>query len=138
MRFLDHVPDAELHRVFGMADVFTMICRVRLGGLEQEGFGIVFVEAAACGVPQIAGLSGGSAEAVIDGETGFVVDDPRDARAVADALARVFDDPELRAAMGTASRERVEREFSYDLLANRFREAVVSTIADLDDTRGVA
>ena len=66
--------------------------------LEQEGFGIVFLEAAACGVPQIAGNSGGAAEAVADGETGFVVDDPEDVQAVADAIEAVLDDgvPVLR------------------------------------------
>ena len=57
-------------RLYGCADVYTMPCRTRWGGLEQEGFGIVFVEAAACGVPQVAGESGGAAEAVVDGVTG--------------------------------------------------------------------
>ena len=59
------------------ADVFAMCCRERWGGLEAEGFGIVFLEAAACGVPAVAGRSGGAHEAVVDGETGFVVP-PRD------------------------------------------------------------
>ncbi len=55
----------------------VMDCRSRWFGLEQEGFGIVFVEAAACGVAQIAGRSGGSHDAVRDGETGIVLDNPR-------------------------------------------------------------
>ena len=59
------------------ADVFVMACRNRWLGLEQEGFGIVFLEAAAAGVPQIAGDSGGAAEAVLDGVTGLVVRRPR-------------------------------------------------------------
>ena len=63
--------------VYGMADVFAMLCRNRWFGLEQEGFGIVFLEAAAAGVPQLAGASGGSGEAVVDGVTGSVVRDPR-------------------------------------------------------------
>ena len=69
-------PTTTCPRLYGCADVFAMLCRNRWGGLEQEGFGIVFVEAAACGVPQVAGDSGGAAEAVVDGETGLVVGDP--------------------------------------------------------------
>ena len=63
-------PTTQLPDLYGCADVFAMVCRSRWGGLEQEGFGIVFVEAAACGVPQVAGDSGGAAEAVDDGVTG--------------------------------------------------------------------
>ena len=55
VRFLGRVSNDDLPRLYGCADVFTMPCRTRWGGLEQEGFGIVFVEAAACGVPQVAG-----------------------------------------------------------------------------------
>ena len=65
------MPDDDLPSLYGCADVFAMLCRNRWGGLEQEGFGIVFLEAAACGVPQVAGASGGAAEAVVDGETGW-------------------------------------------------------------------
>ena len=60
-----------------------MLCRNRWAGLEQEGFGIVFLEAAAAGVPQVAGDSGGAAEAVLHGETGLVVDRPDEVDAVA-------------------------------------------------------
>ncbi|MEX0847612.1 MAG: glycosyltransferase family 4 protein, partial [Ilumatobacteraceae bacterium] len=74
--FLGRVPNDDLPALYGCADVYTMLCRNRWGGLEQEGFGIVFVEAAACGVAQVAGDSGGAAEAVTDGETGVVVHDP--------------------------------------------------------------
>ena len=59
VRFLGRVPDADLPALYGCADVFAMLCRNRWAGLEQEGFGIVFLEAAAAGVPQIAGDSGG-------------------------------------------------------------------------------
>ena len=55
VRFLGRIPNDDMPRLYGCADVFTMLCRNRWGGLEQEGFGIVFVEAAACGVPQVAG-----------------------------------------------------------------------------------
>jgi phosphatidylinositol alpha-1,6-mannosyltransferase len=117
VRFLGAVPDADLPGLYGAADVFCMLCRSRWGGLEQEGFGVVFLEAAACGVPQVAGASGGAAEAVAHGETGFVVDNPRDPREAAAALARLLDDADLRAKLGEAGRRRVEEHFSYDRLA---------------------
>jgi phosphatidylinositol alpha-1,6-mannosyltransferase len=117
VRFLGRVADELLPALYGCADVFAMLCRNRWAGLEQEGFGIVFVEAAACGVPSVAGDSGGAAEAVADDETGTVVRDPNDAEAVASALARLLDDDALRTRMGRAGRARVETEFTYDHLA---------------------
>ena len=113
------VANDRLPALYGCADVFTMPCRNRWGGLEQEGFGIVFVEAAACGVPQVAGDSGGAAEAVDDGVTGLVVRRPDDAREVAAAIEALLDDDALRADMAVASRKRAVAEFSYDVLAER-------------------
>ncbi len=124
VRFLGRVPNDDLPRLYGCADVYTMLCRNRWGGLEQEGFGIVFLEAAACAVPQVAGHSGGAAEAVADGETGFVIRQPDDPREVATAIERLLDDPELRARMGAAGRERAVREFSYDVLAHRLGQSL--------------
>jgi phosphatidylinositol alpha-1,6-mannosyltransferase len=124
VRFLGRVPDADMPALFGAADVFAMLCRNRWAGLEQEGFGMVFLEAAACGVPQVAGDSGGAAEAVEDGVTGFVVEHPRDPGAVADALARLLDDPELRARMGHAARKRAVAELSHDVLAERLAKVL--------------
>jgi phosphatidylinositol alpha-1,6-mannosyltransferase len=117
--FLGRVSNDDLPRLYGCADVYTMLCRNRWAGLEQEGFGIVFLEAAACGVPQVAGDSGGAAEAVEDGVSGLVVRTPDDPREVASALERLLDDPAERARMGVAGRERAVREFSYDVLAHR-------------------
>src|SRR5207237_613241 len=84
---------------------------------------LVFIEGAACGVPQVAGDSGGAGEAVVDGETGFVVGSPRDAAASAQALARLLDDADLRQTLGEASRRRAEAQFSYDVLAARLDDA---------------
>ena len=120
--------DAELAQLYGCADVFAMLCRTRWGGLEQEGFGIVFLEAAACGVPQVAGDSGGAAEAVADGETGIVVSRPRDAAAVAAALSRLLDDASLRAGMGEAARRRAVECFSYEGLVRRLRAAIEGAV----------
>lgn len=117
-RFLGAVPDADLPALYACADVFAMLCRDRWGGLEAEGYGIVFVEAAACGVPAVAGRSGGSGEAVIDGETGFVVE-PCDVVAVRAALDRLLRDDALRARMGRAARARAHAEHSSDVLAAR-------------------
>jgi phosphatidylinositol alpha-1,6-mannosyltransferase len=119
VRFLGRVSNEELPLLYGCADVYAMACRSRWGGLEQEGFGIVFVEAAACGVPQVAGDSGGAAEAVVDGVTGRVVGRPGEWRDVAAAIEGLLDDDAARAAMGRASRARAVTEFSYDVLAER-------------------
>lgn len=124
VRFLGRVPHDDLPDLYACADVFVMLCRNRWGGLEQEGFGIVFVEAAAAGVPQVAGRSGGAHEAVEHGETGLVVDDPTDTAAAADALRTLLTDDALRRRMGVAARRRAEREFSYDVLAERLGRTV--------------
>jgi phosphatidylinositol alpha-1,6-mannosyltransferase len=119
VRFLGRVSNESLPQLYACADLYAMLCRNRWGGLEQEGFGIVFVEAAACGVPQIAGASGGAAEAVAHGETGLVIDRPDDVDAVAAAMRSLLDDPARRAAMAEAGRSRAVAEFSYDVLAER-------------------
>ncbi len=123
VRFLGRVDDAELPSLYGAADVFAMLCRDRWFGWEQEGFGIVFLEAAACGVPQLAGRSGGSWEAVAHGETGLVVD-PTDVAVVAGALGDLLADRERRAAMGHAARARAVAEFDLDALAGDLRRAL--------------
>jgi len=124
VRMLGAVADDALPRLYGVADVFVMACRDRWLGLEQEGFGIVFLEAAACGVPQVAGRSGGADEAVVDGMTGLVVDDPTDPGRVAGALRRLLADDALRRRMGRAARRRVEKGFGWDFLAIRLAAAL--------------
>lgn len=128
VRFLGRVPEEDLPQLYAMSDVFTMLCRTRWRGLEQEGFGIVFLEAAASGVPQIAGNSGGAAEAVQHGVTGFVVHDPTSVTATAQHLGELLADPERASAMGRAGRERAIEAFSYDTLAVTLRNAISATI----------
>ena len=113
VRFLGRVSEDDLPVAHRASDVFAMLCRDRWGGLEAEGFGIVFLEAGASGLPCVAGRSGGSHEAVLEDETGYVVD-PRDVDGVASHLRRLLDDPELRARLGAAARARAEAEWSYD------------------------
>ncbi len=122
--FCGRVDDDDLPALYGSADVFAMLCRTRWGGLEQEGFGIVFLEAAAAGVPAVAGESGGAAEAVVDGDTGLVVDPPTSVEATAHALARLLDDDDRREAMGAAARKRAASEYAYDVLARRLQDGL--------------
>lgn len=123
-RMLGFVADEDLPDLYGCADGFAMLCRERWAGLEQEGFGIVFVEAAAAGCPQIAGRSGGSADAVADGETGWVVEDPSDVAQVAKALDTLLRQRDNNDAMRAASRHHAETQYSYDLLADRLQHAL--------------
>ncbi len=113
---LGRVTDTDLPNLYGCADICAMLCRSRWGGLEQEGFGIVFAEAAACGVPQIAGRSGGSADAVEDGVTGLIIDNPNRVSEVVAGIRRLLDDKNERQKMGYASRLRAESLFDYDKL----------------------
>ena len=134
VRFLGRVPDADLAALYASADAFAMLCRNRWGGLEQEGFGIVFLEAAACAVPAVAGRSGGAHEAVAHGETGFVVD-PRSVSETRASLERLLADDELRRAMGMAARRRAVEEFSYDGLAARLLPVAQGRFGDLPPLR---
>ena len=124
--FAGQVSEGELPRYYTAGDVFAMPCRSRLGGLEVEGWGNVFIEAAACGRPVVVGDSGGARESLIDGETGVLVNG-RDVSAVADAVATLLSDPALAERMGKAGRERVERFYTWPRaaaqLAGWLREA---------------
>ena len=104
---------------YAAGDVFAMPCRTRRGGLDVEGLGMVYLEAAACGRPVVAGTSGGAPEAVQDGVTGHVVD-PRSPGAVAAAVAGLLDDPARAAAMGAAGRAWVEQRWSWDTIGASF------------------
>lgn len=129
VRLLGRLSDDDRNALYGCGDLFAMLCRDRWAGLEQEGFGIVFLEAGAAGLASIAGASGGAAEAVVEGETGEVVARPHDVRAVAPVLARLLDDEEARASMGATARRRVVEEFDYEVLAGRLRAALLASMA---------
>ena len=110
--FAGQVSEEELPTYYAAGHVFAMPCRTRLGGLEVEGWGNVFIEAAACGRPVVVGDSGGARESVVDGETGVLVDG-RSVEQVADAVSRLLEDPALAERMGKAGRERVERFYTW-------------------------
>jgi phosphatidyl-myo-inositol dimannoside synthase len=126
VEFVGFVPDEGLPALYGMADVFAMLCRSRWAGLEQEGFGIVFAEAAACGVPSVCGRSGGAEEAVEHDVSGLVVANPRSVAATANALAVLAADPGRRARFGAHARRRAVERFDYDLLAGRLADALAA------------
>ncbi|MFB6957096.1 glycosyltransferase family 4 protein [Streptomyces sp. NPDC056309] len=121
VRFTGAVPWAELPAHYGAGDVFAMPCRTRRGGLDVEGLGIVYLEASATGLPVVAGDSGGAPDAVLDGETGWVVrgGSPEEA---ADRVVTLLGDAELRRRMGERGRSWVEERWRWDLLAQRLQE----------------
>ena len=119
--------DQAVAELYGAADLMAMLCNERWRGLEQEGFGIVFLEAAAAGVPQIAGRSGGAHEAVEDGLTGIVVDRPRSATEAARVLRELAIDPERRAKLGEAARRRAVEAFDHARLAADLQRAIDET-----------
>ncbi|MGA1329549.1 MAG: glycosyltransferase family 4 protein [Candidatus Nanopelagicales bacterium] len=106
--FLGSIPYDELPQVYQMADVFAMPCRTRFFGLDVEGFGIVYLEAAATGLPVIAGNSGGAVEAVLPGITGELAERNN----LEKKLRQLLQDEQLRERYGQQGRRWVETEFS--------------------------
>jgi phosphatidylinositol alpha-1,6-mannosyltransferase len=125
--FTGQVSEGDLPRYYRAGNVFAMPCRSRLGGLEVEGWGNVFLEAAACARPVVVGDSGGARESLAPGETGLLVNGS-DVDEVAGAVGSLLADPERADAMGRAGRERVVRAFGWsraaEQLAGWLREAV--------------
>ena len=112
--FAGRVPDEDAAPMYSTADVFALPVVDRWFGLEIEGLGVVLLEASACETPCVTGRSGGTPEAVIDGETGYVVDAKRRADVV-ETVVRLLTDDGLRAGMGGAGRRHVEANFSATL-----------------------
>jgi phosphatidylinositol alpha-1,6-mannosyltransferase len=135
VRLLGRIPDSDKAALYGAADVFSMLCRNRWAGLEQEGFGIVFVEAAAAGTPQIAGRSGGADEAVSDGRTGLIAEPDASIDDIAGLFRSLLDDPDRRAQMGESSRQRAITDFSYKVLSQRLAVALDEWALDIRDDR---
>jgi phosphatidylinositol alpha-1,6-mannosyltransferase len=118
--FTGSVPWEELPSLYAAGDVYAMPCRTRAAGLDVEGLGIVYLEASATGLPVVAGDSGGAPDAVLPGETGYVVGG-RDVAAIAGRIADLLSDPAKAKAMGAAGRAWVEREWRWEKQADRLR-----------------
>lgn len=116
VRFAGEVGETELPDYYRAADLFVMPNRDING--DVEGFGIVFLEAGASGIPVIGGASGGTADAVAHGTGGFLVD-PLDVDDIASHVIRLLSDRELAARMGVAGRTRVERDYSWERAASQ-------------------
>ncbi|HEY4855012.1 MAG TPA: glycosyltransferase family 4 protein, partial [Streptosporangiaceae bacterium] len=116
--FTGPVPWEELPAYYDAGDVFAMPCRTRRGGLDVEGLGIVYLEASAAGLPVVGGDSGGAPDAILDGETGYVVSGG-DAAAVAGRIIQLLADPAAARAMGEKGLAWVDREWRWDLVARR-------------------
>ncbi len=119
VRFLGGVSSSDLPDVYRRAHVFVLPLREESQADSVEGFGMVFLEAAATAIPSVAGNSGGAAEAVRDGETGFLVP-PSNVDAVAEAVQRLLDDEVLRLEMGHNGRRWVEEEMNWDRVVRDF------------------
>jgi phosphatidyl-myo-inositol dimannoside synthase len=116
--FTGPVSWAELPAYYDAADVFAMPCRTRRHGLDVEGLGIVYLEASATGLPVVGGDSGGAPDAILPGESGYVVPGG-DVAAVAGRLNQLLGDPAAAAAMGEKGMAWVEREWRWELVARR-------------------
>ena len=121
--FIGRIQYAELPRYICLGDVFAMPSRSRFRGLEVEGLGIVYLEASACGLPVIAGASGGAPDAVIEGVTGTVVDG-EDSAAIAVAAINLLNDPELAAKMGIAGRDWIVEKWRWQIWAEKFEKLI--------------
>ena len=124
--FLGRVKTSDLPLLYSAADLFLMVSRERLEQCDVEGFGIVFIEAAACGTPSIGGRAGGVGDAVVDGVTGLLVD-PLDVDEVARSIGALLANRDLARQLGDAARHRAVSQFSW----SRFGAAVASILDEV-------
>ena len=117
-------PWDEIPRYYSAGDIFALPTRARFWGTETEGLPLVFVEAAAAGLPLVGGDVGGVRDAVREGETGYIVDGSNPEE-TAQAIIKLIDAPETASRFGQAAREMVLREFDWDAVAERYRRALI-------------
>ncbi len=126
--FLGGVGKGELRKLYWAGDVFAMATRSRWMGLEQEGFGIVFLEAAATGLPVVVGKSGGSYETLLAGRSGFLIDPPNSPVLIKTAIESILGDDELKRSFGSVGRAYMTERFDYDFLAEELKKALDSVL----------
>ena len=119
--FIGRIQYAQLPLYICVGDVFVMPSRSRFFGLEVEGLGIVYLEASACGLPVIAGSSGGAPDAVIDGVTGFVVDGQNN-QEIASATITLLNNSDKAKSMGLAGREWIVENWRWEIWSERFNK----------------
>jgi phosphatidylinositol alpha-1,6-mannosyltransferase len=119
------IGEADLPRWLNACDVFAMPNRDIDG--DNEGFGMVFIEAAACGKPSLSGVSGGTASAVLDGVTGLRVDGTS-IKCVTEGLRSLLQDPEWAHRLGAAGHHRVIQQFSWESVAAKTQAILSSAI----------
>jgi phosphatidylinositol alpha-1,6-mannosyltransferase len=124
--FVGYVPDEQLNRYYNLADIFVMPNYDIAGDIE--GFGMVFLEANAAGKPVVAGRSGGATEAVVHGETGFLVDPEEDGE-LQETLRALITNDSLRRRLGANGLRRVRSEFDWDSRAVKLREITADVVA---------
>ena len=113
VHFTGKVDQDQLANWYAAGDVFAMPCRTRVGGWDVEGLGIVFLEASATGLPVVVGDSGGAVDAVLDGETGFLVNG-NNVSEISDRLSQLLLDQDLARRMGAAGRNWVMQEWTWE------------------------
>lgn len=116
--FTGYIEDGKLLQYYNLADVYIMVSRELTDKGDTEGFGITFLEANACAKPVIGSFSGGIPDAVIDGETGFLVD-PLDTSKIAGRIIELFDNPALSVQLGRNGRSRIEKELTWEKIAKQ-------------------
>lgn len=123
--FTGRIDHQLLPDYYRLGDIFAAPCRSRFGGLEVEGLGIVYLEASACGIPVIAGKSGGAPDAILDGKTGLLVNG-RDHHDVSAALITLLTDEKLSQQMGSDGRVWMEQLWSWEGIGMRFEEIITN------------
>ena len=123
--FAGAVRDDDLPAYYRACDIFVMPTRYDPADGQVEGFGIAFLEAAAAGKPSVAGAAGGAAEAVLDGQTGLVVD-PQDLRAVGGAILRLVEDRDLADRLAATGARRVQAQFDRRRFGPRVRAVLAA------------
>ena len=125
VKLMGEVPLADLRLYYALATVFVMVSRQPPGSHEVEGFGIVYLEANACGLAVVAGKSGGIADAVVDGETGYLVD-PFSPAQVAAAIDQLLTDPTLRQQLADQGKYRAITEFNWSRSSDQLQGIIQS------------
>jgi len=127
--FAGQMPEEDLPGMYAISDVFVMPSRENLEACDVEGFGMVFLEASACGKPVVGGLSGGIPDAIVDGVTGFLVD-PDSPGDVAKAVKRLLGDRDLAADMGKQGHMRIVRDFNWPRIGAQIKEVLETVVRE--------